>query len=144
MSTDFDLVSLRKTLEVEESKVFYKDVEMICDDSLAEWKDVLECNVKNYGFPYINLFNFSVKDSVYIIKQKDNPDEKTYDICEEFTNTKNLRICREYKAYTFFTSKNFSKYIKNTFEGCDYKLVYIYPFTFIVQLDITNSAVVNK
>lgn len=130
---------LKKYIEIESSKVFYKDVAMICEDYLADWKELLETNVVKFGAPFIHLFVFSMKDSVYIIKQKSeksNVDEKSYDISEKFTGDRKRKICREYKAYTFFTSKNFAKYIKDVFATCTYKIVNIDATTFVVQLEI--------
>jgi len=132
--------ALRTYIETESAKVFYKDVAMICDDYLPEWKKSLEDNVVRFGAPFIHLFVFSMKDSVYIIKQKSENkgegDAKSYDISEKFNNDRTRKICREYKAYTFFTSKNFSKYIKEVFDTCAHKILNIDANTFVVQLDL--------
>ena len=131
---------LRKHIETEEAKVFYKDVAMICDDYLSAWRDSLQDNVVQFGMPFIHLFVFSMKDSVYIIKQKSenksDPETKTYDISEKFTSGRSRKICREYKAYTFFNSKNFSKYITTVFDTCVHKIVNIDADTFIVRLEL--------
>jgi len=132
----FDLPALRQKLETEESKVFYKDVEMICNDCVEEWDETLETNVLN-GLPFLDLFTFSTQDSVFVIKIRGETETKTYDICEQFVNDKTRKTCREYKTYTFFNSKNFSKYITTTF-GTDCKTTFI-PVgtdTFVVRLYI--------
>ena len=125
MSSGFDFPSLVEKLKAQQSKIFYKDIEMICNPYMSEWKTVLENNVEKYGAPYICLFTFSIEDSVYIIKQKTGEtEETTYDICEKFTREKTRRLCREYKAYAFFTCAYFEKYIATTFGGhCSFKIV---------------------
>ena len=135
-----NLTDLRKYIETQSEKVFYKDVAMICDGYISEWKSLLEDNVMKRGAPFIHLFVFSIKDSVYIIKEKtqnkSDVDRKTYDISEKFTSDRTRKICREYKAYTFFTSKNFSKYIKEVFDTCTHKIVNIDADTFVISLEI--------
>jgi len=135
-----NLTDLRKYIETQSEKVFYKDVAMICDGYISEWKSLLEDNVMKRGAPFIHLFVFSIKDSVYIIKEKNenkgDADAKTYDISEKFTSDRTRKICREYKAYTFFTSKNFSKYIKEVFDTCTHKIVNIDADTFVISLEI--------
>lgn len=131
---------LRKHIDAEDAKVFYKDVAMICDDYLPEWRESLENSIVNFGVPFINMFVFSHTDSVYIIKQKGptatDQDGKSYDIGEKTVIDRKQKICRQYKAYTFFSSKNFSKYIKSVFETCTYKIIIIDANTFGVRLDL--------
>ena len=129
------LAPLRTALEGEENKVFYKDVEMICGKCTVEWLNDLEHNVSACGLPFVDLFAFSAKDSVYIIKQTGEAEEKTYDISDKFNSSKTRKICRQYKAYTFFKSKNFAKYISTVVDAkATYKIVPTGTDTFAVQL----------
>ena len=130
-----DFTEFRKKIEEQKTQVFYKDITMICNDCVEEWRELLKNNVER-GIPFITLFTVSEKDSVYIIKVRDS-EEKTYDISDSFFNDNKRKICRKYNVYIFFSCKNFSKYISTTFDAhCTHQLIRGIDGTIQVQLNL--------
>ena len=116
-SKQFSLECLRKTLYENDTKIFYKDIELIYNDTIDEWKSQLDNNVEKYGLNTADLFTFSIRDSIYIIKStEDGTEQKLYDITDNFVKGKKQKVCRIYKASTFFRSKQFLKYIHTVFD----------------------------